>query len=151
MSPSVNRPSAFERAYQEGQSALEVSPQGTLAERLRSGGAGVAGFYTPTAVGTLLSEGKEVRQIDGRSYVLEDRIIADYCIMRGHKADTLGNVVYKGTSRNFNPVMATAARVTIVEVDDIVEPGQLDPEQIVTPGVFVNRIVQRPADFSPYL
>ena len=151
VSPSANRPSAFERAYQEGQSALEVSPQGTLAERLRSGGSGVGGFYTPTAVGTLLADGKEVREIDGRSYVLEDRIIADFCIMRGHVADTLGNVVYKGTSRNFNPVMATAARVTIVEVDEIVEPGQLAPEQIVTPGVFVNRIVERPADFSPYL
>ena len=151
VSPSINRPSAFERAYQEGESDLEVSPQGTLAERLRSGGAGVAGFYTPTAVGTLLGEGKELRDIDGRSYVLEQRILADFCIIRGHKADTLGNMVYKGTSRNFNPVMATAARVTIVEVDEIVEPGQLDPEEIVTPGVFVNRIVKRPADFSPYL
>ena len=151
VSPSINRPSAFERAYQEGESDLEVSPQGTLAERLRSGGAGVAGFYTPTAVGTLLGEGKELREIDGRSYVLEQRILADFCIIRGHKADTLGNMVYKGTSRNFNPVMATAARVTIVEVDEIVEPGQLDPEEIVTPGVFVNRIVKRPADFSPYL
>ena len=151
VSPSINRPSAFERAYQEGESALEVSPQGTLAERLRSGGAGVAAFYTPTAVGTLLGEGKEVRDIDGRVYVLEKRILADYCIIRGHKADTLGNMVYKGTSRNFNPVMATAARVTIVEVDEIVEPGELDPEEIVTPGVFVDRIVKRPADFSPYL
>ena len=151
VSPSINRPSAFERAYQEGESGLEVSPQGTLAERLRSGGAGVAAFYTPTAVGTLLGEGKEVREIDGRPYVLEQRILADFCIIRGHKADTLGNMVYKGTSRNFNPVMATAARVTVVEVDEIVEPGQLDPEEIVTPGVFVNRIVKRPADFSPYL
>ena len=151
VSPSINRPSAFERAYQEGESDLEVSPQGTLAERLRSGGAGVAAFYTPTAVGTLLGEGKEVREIDGRPYVLEKRILADFCIIRGHKADTLGNMVYKGTSRNFNPVMATAARVTVVEVDEIVEPGQLDPEEIVTPGVFVNRIVKRPAEFSPYL
>ena len=151
VSPSINRPSAFERAYQEGESDLEVSPQGTLAERLRSGGAGVAGFYTPTAVGTLLGEGKEVREIDGRQYVLEQQIIADYCIIRGHKADTLGNMVYKGTSRNFNPVMATAARVTVVEVDEIVEPGQLNPEEIVTPGIFVNRIVRRPEGFSPYL
>ena len=151
VSPSINRPSAFERAYQEGDSALEVSPQGTLAERLRSGGAGVAAFYTPTAAGTLLAEGKEVREIDGRPYVLEQRILADFCIIRGHKADTLGNIVYKGTSRNFNPVMATAARVTVVEVDEIVEPGQLDPEEIVTPGIFVNRIVKRPANFSPYL
>ena len=151
VSPSINRPSAFERAYQEGESDLEVSPQGTLAERLRSGGAGVGAFYTPTAVGTLLGEGKELRDIDGREYVLEQRILADFCIIRGHKADTLGNMVYKGTSRNFNPVMATAARVTIVEVDEIVEPGQLDPEEIVTPGIFVNRIVKRPDDFSPYL
>ena len=151
VSPSINRPSAFERAYQEGESDLEVSPQGTLAERLRSGGAGVAAFYTPTAVGTLLGEGKEVREIDGRHYVLEQRILADFCIIRGHKADTLGNMVYKGTSRNFNPVMATAARVTVVEVDEIVEPGQLDPEAIVTPGVFVDRIVKRPEGFSPYL
>ena len=151
VSPSINRPSAFERAYQEGESALEVSPQGTLAERLRSGGAGVAAFYTPTAVGTLLGEGKEVREINGRPYVLEQRILADYCIIRGHKADTLGNMVYKGTSRNFNPVMATAARVTIVEVDEIVKPGELDPEAIVTPGVFVDRIVKRHEDFSPYL
>ncbi len=151
VSPSINRPSAFERAYQEGQSGLEVSPQGTLAERLRAGGAGVAAFYTPTAVGTLLGEGKEVREINGRPYVLEQRILADFCIIRGHKADTLGNMVYKGTSRNFNPVMATSARVTVVEVDEIVEPGELDPEEIVTPGLFVNRIVKRPANFSPYL
>ena len=151
VSPSINRPSAFERAFLSGESTLEVSPQGTLAERLRSGGAGVGAFYTPTGVGTLLGEGKELREIGGRSYVLEQRIMADVCIIRGHKADTLGNMVYKGTSRNFNPVMATAARTTIVEVDEIVEPGELDPEAIVTPGVFVDRIVKRPAEFSPYL
>ena len=151
VSPSINRPSAFERAYQEGESTLEVSPQGTLAERLRSGGAGVAAFYTPTGFGTLLGEGKEVWEFNARPYVLEQRIIADFCIIRGHKADTLGNMVYKGTSRNFNPVMATAARTTIVEVDEIVEPGELDPEAIVTPGVFVDRIVKRPESFSPYL
>ena len=151
VSPSINRPSAFERAFLAGESTLEVSPQGTLAERLRSGGAGVGAFYTPTGVGTLLGEGKELREINGRSYVLEQRIVADFCIIRGHKADTLGNMVYKGTSRNFNPVMATAARTTIVEVDEIVEPGELDPEAIVTPGVFVDRIVKRPEGFSPYL
>ena len=151
VSPSINRPSAFERAYQEGESTLEVSPQGTLAERVRSGGAGVAAFYTPTAFGTLLGEGKEVRDIDGRPYVLEQSILADFCIIRGHKADSLGNMVYRGTSRNFNPVMATAARVTIVEVDEIVDPGELDPEAIVTPGVFIDRIVKRPKEFSPYL
>ena len=116
-----------------------------------TGGAGVAAFYTATAAGTLLAEGKETRVIDGKEYVLELGIKADFCIMRGHKADTLGNVVYKGTSRNFNPVMATAARVTIVEVDEIVELGSLDPEEIVTPGIFIDRIVKRPDDFSPYL
>ena len=151
VSPSINRPSAFERAFLAGESTLEVSPQGTLAERLRSGGAGVGAFYTPTGVGTLLGESKELREINGRSYVLEQGIMADFCIIRGHKADTLGNMVYKGTSRNFNPVMATAARTTIVEVDEIVEPGELDPEAIVTPGVFVDRIVKRPEGFSPYL
>ena len=151
VSPSINRPSAFERAFLAGESTLEVSPQGTLAERLRSGGAGVAAFYTPTGAGTLLAEGKELREINGRSYVLEQGIVADFCIIRGHKADTLGNMVYKGTSRNFNPVMATAARTTIVEVDEIVQPGELDPEAIVTPGVFVDRIVKRPDGFSPYL
>ena len=151
VSPSISRPTAFERAYQEGESELEVSPQGTLAERLRSGGAGVGAFYTPTAVGTLLGDGKELREIDGRQYVLEQQIIADFCIIRGHKADTLGNMVYKGTSRNFNPVMATAARVTVVEVDEIVQPGDLSPEEIVTPGIYVDRIVLRPPGFSPYL
>ena len=151
VSPSVSRPSAFEEAYNSGEATLEVVPQGTLAERLRAGGAGVAAFYTPTAVGTLLGEGKEIREIGGREYVLEHGIRADFCLIRGHKADTLGNVVYKGTSRNFNPVMATAARVTVVEVDEIVEPAELDPEAIVTPGIFVDRIVKRPGDFSPYL
>ena len=151
VSPSASRPSAFEEVYRRGEATLEVVPQGTLAERLRSGGAGVGAFYTPTAVGTLLAEGKETRHIDGKEYVLEHGIRADFCIIRGHKADTLGNVVYKGTSRNFNPVMATSARVTVVEVDEIVEPGELDPEAIVTPGIFVDRIVKRPDDFSPYL
>ena len=151
VSPSASRPSAFEEAYNRGETDLEVVPQGTLAERLRSGGAGVAAFYTPTGVGTLLAEGKETRVIDGKEYILEIGMRADYCIIRGHKADTLGNVVYKGTSRNFNPVMATTARITVVEVDEIVEPGQLSPEEIVTPGLFIDRIVLRPPDFSAYL
>ncbi len=151
VSPSTSRPSAFEDAYNRGDAELEVVPQGTLAERLRSGGAGVAAFYTPTGAGTLLAEGKETRIIDGREYILELALRADFCIIRGHKADTLGNVVYKGTSRNFNPVMATTARVTVVEVDEIVEPGELGPEEIVTPGLFVDRIVLRPPGFSPYL
>ena len=151
VSPSASRPSAFEEAFNRGETELEVVPQGTLAERLRSGGAGVAAFYTPTGAGTLLAEGKETRNIGGKDYVLEMGMRADFCIIRGHKADTLGNVVYKGTSRNFNPVMATTAKITVVEVDEIVEPGQLGPEEIVTPGLFIDRIVLRPSDFSAYL
>ena len=150
VSPRASRPSAFELAYQRGEVELEVVPQGTLAERLRAGGAGVAAFYTPTAVGTLLAEGKESRVIDGKEYVLETGLKADFCLIRAHKADTLGNLVYKGTSRNFNASMAPAATVTVVEVDEIVEPGGLNPEEIVTPGIFVQRIVQRPVEFSPY-
>ena len=151
VSPSPNTPTSFELALQRGEVELEVVPQGTLAERIRAGGAGVAAFYTPTGVGTMLAEGKETRTIDGKEYVLEHALKADYCLIRGHKADTLGNVVYKGTSRNFNPIMATSARITVVEVDEIVEPGVLGPEEIVTPGVYVDRIVLRPADFSPYV
>ena len=144
VSPRATQPNAFELAFQRGEVELEVVPQGTLAERLRAGGAGVTAFFTPTAAGTLLSEGKETRVIDGKEYVLERGLVADFALMRAHKA------VYKGTSRNFNMVMATAARVTVAEVDEIVEPGELGPEEIVTPGVYVHRIVKRPADFSPY-
>ena len=147
VSPSASRPSAFELAYRRGDVELELVPQGTLAERLRAGGAGIKAFYTPTGVGTLIGEGKESRVIDGKEYILEEALKADYCLIRGHKADTMGNVVYKGTSRNFNAVMAPAAGITVVEVDEIVEPGQLDPELIVTPGVYVNRIVRRPRGF----
>ncbi|MFQ6027076.1 MAG: 3-oxoacid CoA-transferase subunit A [Dehalococcoidia bacterium] len=150
VSPSASRPSAFELAYRRGEVELELVPQGTLAERLRAGGAGVAAFYTPTGAGTRIAEGKESRVIDGKEYVLERGLKADFCLIRGHQADTLGNVVYKGTSRNFNAVMAPAARVTVVEVNEIMEPGQLDPETIVTPGVYVDRVVKRPDDFSPY-
>ena len=150
VSPSVSRPSAFELAYRRGEVELELVPQGTLAERLRAGGAGIGGFYTPTGVGTQIAEGKETRTIEGKEYLLETGLRADYCLIRGYRADTLGNVVYKGTSRNFNSVMAPAAAVTIVEVDEIVAPGDLDPELIVTPGIYVSRVVKRPADFSPY-
>ena len=150
VSPRSGSPNSFELAYQRGDVGLELVPQGTLAERLRAGGAGVGAFYTPTAAGTLLADGKETRSIDGKEYVLEMGIVADFCLIRALKADTLGNVVYQGTSRNFNPVMAPAAKVTVVEVDEIMEPGTLTPEQIVTPGVYVDRIVQRPAGFSPY-
>jgi 3-oxoacid CoA-transferase subunit A len=150
VSPSASRPSSFELAYRRGEVELELVPQGTLAERIRAGGAGVAAFYTPTGVGTLIAQGKETRVIDGKEYLLEQALRADFCLIRGYKADTLGNVVYRGTSRNFNAVMAPAARTTVVEVDEIVEAGALDPEAIVTPGTYITRMVQRPPDFSPY-
>ncbi|MXZ92368.1 MAG: 3-oxoacid CoA-transferase subunit A [Chloroflexi bacterium] len=150
VSPSVSRPSEFELAYRRGEVDLELVPQGTLAERLRAGGAGIHAFYTHTGAGTLIAEGKETRNINGRNYVLEYGLLADFAIIRAHKADTNGNLVYRGTSRNFNAVMAPSARVTIAEVDEIVAPGQLDPEEIVTPGPFVQRIVQRPQGFTGY-
>ena len=143
VSASPSRPNAFELAYRQGKIELELVPQGTLAERIRAGGAGIPAFYTPTGVGTPVAQGKEIRTIDGREYVLEYALKADYAFIRAHKADRLGNLVYKGTSRNFNAAMATAARVTIAEVDEIVEPGGLDPDAVVTPGVYVQRIVKR--------
>ena len=150
VSPSVSRPSEFELAYRRGEVDLELVPQGTLAERLRAGGAGIHAFYTPTGAGTLIAEGKESRIIDGREHILEYGLQADFALLRAHQADTRGNLVYRGTSRNFNAVMAPAARVTVVEVDEIVEPGQLDPEAVVTPGVFVQRMVRRPDGFTGY-
>jgi 3-oxoadipate CoA-transferase alpha subunit len=150
VSPRPSRPSSFELAYRQGKADLELVPQGTLAERIRAGGYGIGGFYTPTGVGTQIAEGKETRIINGREYVLEYGIRADYALLRAHKADRMGNLVYRGTSRNFNAVMAPAADITIVEVDEIVEVGELDPDAIVTPGVFVQRIVARPPDFLPY-
>ncbi len=150
VSPSPRRPSSFELAYQKGEAELELSPQGTLAERIRAGGYGIGAFYTPTGAGTQIADGKEVRRTDRQTYLLEQGLWADFALIRAHKADTRGNLVYKGTSRNFNSVMAPAARVTVVEVDEIVEPSQLDPDAIVTPGIFIHRIVQRPPDFSPY-
>ena len=144
VSPSPSRPTSFERAYREGKVDLEVVPQGTLAERIRAGGAGIAGFYTPTGAGTLLAEGKESRTFDGREYLLEYALTADFALLRAHKADTLGNVVYRGTSQNFNAVMATAARTAIVEVDEIVDPVSLDPSAVHTPGIYVDRMVKIP-------
>ncbi|EKN66619.1 3-oxoadipate CoA-transferase subunit A [Neobacillus bataviensis LMG 21833] len=126
---------------QKGTIELEISPQGTLAERIRAGGAGVPAFYTPTAVGTELGEGKETREFNGRVHVLEQAITGDYAFIKGHRADRWGNIVYRKTQRNFNPVMATAATVTIAEVSQIVEVGELDPENIVTPSIYVHRLV----------
>ncbi|GGP17634.1 3-oxoacid CoA-transferase subunit A [Nonomuraea glycinis] len=132
----------FDELYRSGKIELEVVPQGNLAERMRAAGAGIGGFYTRTGAGTLLAEGKETREIDGRTYVLERPIAADVALISAHTADTLGNLVYRKTARNFNPVMATAATTTIVQVQHLVEPGALDPEAVVTPGIYVDRIVQ---------
>ena len=143
VSPSASRPNAFELAYRAGDVELEMVPQGTLAERIRAGGAGIPAFYTPTGIGTVVAEGKESRQFDGREYLLERNLTANYAFLRADKADTLGNTVYRGSSRSFNALMAPAAGITILEVDEIVQPGDLDPEVIVTPGIYVNRIVKR--------
>jgi len=130
-------------AYQEGKVEIELLPQGTFTEAIRLGGAGIPAFFTPTAGGTLLAEGKETRIINGREHVLEQSLTADVAIIRAHKADKAGNLVYKKTAQNFNPAMATAAKLTIVEVDEIVETGELDPDSIVTPFIFVDIIVKR--------
>lgn len=131
----------FDRAYREGRLELELVPQGNLAERIRAAGAGIGAFYSPTAVGTPLAEGKEHREIDGRMYLLEHPIRADYALISGLRADRWGNIVYRRTARNFGPIMATAARTTVVQVDELVPLGTLDPETIVTPGIFVDRVV----------
>ena len=133
---------AFEEQYSRGEVELEMVPQGTLAERIRAGGAGIAGFYTPTGVGTIVEEGKEKRTFDGKEYLLELALKADFALIKAHKADSLGNLTYRMTARNFNPVMATAAKITIAEVDEIVEAGELDPEAIITPGIYVNRVIK---------
>jgi 3-oxoacid CoA-transferase subunit A len=135
----------FERLYLSGQLELELVPQGTLAERIRAGGAGIPAFYTPTGVGTVVAEGKETRNIDGRDFLMERALTADFAFVRAYKADRLGNLIYRKASRNFNEVMATAGKITIVEVEEIVEVGELDPESIVTPAVYVDRIVQAPS------
>jgi 3-oxoacid CoA-transferase subunit A len=120
---------------------LTLVPQGTLAERIRAGGAGIPAFYTPAGVGTVVAEGKEVREFDGRSYVMERALTADFALIKAWRADRLGNLVYRRTARNFNPMMATAARCTIAEIEELVEPGVLDPDAVATPGIYVHRIV----------
>jgi 3-oxoacid CoA-transferase subunit A len=131
----------FAEQYLAGELELEFNPQGTLAERIRAGGAGIPGFYTKTGVGTLIAEGKEVREFEGERYVLERGIVGDLAIVHAWKGDKEGNLVYRKTARNFNPVMATAGRVTVAEVEHLVESGQIEPDQIMTPGIFVHRIV----------
>jgi 3-oxoacid CoA-transferase A subunit len=136
------RHSLFEEQYKRGEVELELVPQGTLAERMRAAGAGIPGFYTATGVGTMIAEGKETKGFDGREYLLERSLGADFALIKADSADGLGNLTYHGTGRNFNPVMATAAKTVIAEVGGVVAPGELDPEQIVTPGIYVDRIVR---------
>ncbi|MBW8866063.1 MAG: CoA transferase subunit A [Acidobacteria bacterium] len=132
----------FERQFLTGELEVELVPQGTFAERIRAGGAGIGGFFTPTGYGTLVAEGKETRTIDGKMFVLERPLTADFAFVKAWKGDRAGNLVYRRTARNFNPVMATAARVTIAEVEHLVEPGEIDPDHVVTPGIFVRHILQ---------
>ena len=142
VSSYVGENNNFEQQFLSGELEVQLVPQGTLAERIRCGGAGIPGFYTPTAVGTMLGEGKEVREFDGREYLLERGIRADFAIVNAYKGDRLGNLVYRKTARNFNPLCATAGKITIAEVENLVEVGELDPEEIVTPGIYVDRIVK---------
>jgi 3-oxoacid CoA-transferase subunit A len=142
ISSYVGENKEFERQYLAGELELEFNPQGTLAERIRAGGAGIFGFYTRTGAGTLVAEGKESRVVNGDTYILETGLTADLSIVKAWKGDTEGNLIYRKTARNFNPMMATAGRVTIAEVEELVEAGTLDPNQIHTPGIFVQRIVQ---------
>ncbi len=142
ISSYVGENKEFERQYLSGELQLEFNPQGTLAERIRAGGAGILGFFTRTGAGTLVAEGKEQRVANGETYVFETGLVADLAIVKAWKGDTEGNLVYRKTARNFNPMMATAAQVTVAEVEELVAPGTLDPDQIHTPGIFVQRIVR---------
>jgi len=141
ISSYVGENKEFERQYLAGELQLEFNPQGTLAERIRAGGAGIPAFFTATGVGTLVAEGKEVRNFDGRDYVMETGLVADLAIVKAWKADGRGNLQFRKTARNFNPMMATAGKMTVVEVEHIVPTGTLDPDQIHTPGIYVDRIV----------
>ncbi len=141
VSSYVGENKEFERQYLGGELEIEFNPQGTLAERLRAGGAGIAGFYTKTGVGTLVAEGKPHQDFDGETYILERGIIADLAIVKGWKADTSGNIIFRKTSRNFNPMVATAGRVTVAEVEEIVPEGGLEADSIHTPGVYVQRLI----------
>jgi 3-oxoadipate CoA-transferase alpha subunit len=134
---------AFDTLYRQGKVELELVPQGTLIERIRCAGAGLGGFYSPVGVGTLLGEGKEIKVIDGREFLLERPLPADFALLRGHKSDPFGNVTYYKTGRNYSPMMATAAKTVVIEVDELVDIGGIDPEHVVTPCIFVDRVVLR--------
>lgn len=145
ISSYVGENATFERQYLSGELELEFCPQGTLAERIRAGGAGIPAFFTPTGVGTVVADGKEVRSFDGRDYVMERGITGEFALVKAWKADPFGNLVFRKTARNFNPMMATAGKITVAEVEEIVDYGELDPDQIHTPGVFVQRIFKAPS------
>ena len=144
ISSYVGENKTFMNQYLAGELEIEFNPQGTLAERIRAGGAGIPAFFTKTGVGTLIAEGKPVQEFDGERYVMERGLVADLSIVHAYLGDTEGNLVYRKTARNFNPPMATAGKVTVVEVEKLVEPGQIDPDHIMTPGVFVQRIISVP-------
>ena len=145
ISSYVGENKLFAQQYLAGELELEFNPQGTLAERIRAGGAGIPAFFTKTGVGTIIADGKDVREFDGEKYVMERGLVADISIVHAWKGDTEGNLIYRKTARNFNPMMATAGKVTIAEVEHLVQPGELDPDAIITPGVFVQRIVHHPS------
>ncbi|MBI4455342.1 MAG: CoA transferase subunit A [Acidobacteria bacterium] len=142
ISTYVGENKLFEKQVLSGELEIELVPQGTFAERIRAGGAGIGGFFTPTGFGTVVAEGKEVREIDGRTYILEKPLWADFAFVKAWKGDKMGNLIYGMTAQNFNPLMATAAKVTIAEVEELVEPGGLDPNCIHTPGIYVQKILQ---------
>jgi 3-oxoacid CoA-transferase subunit A len=142
ISSYVGENAEFERQLLSGELEVELIPQGTLAERVRAGGAGIPAFYTPAGVGTEVASGKEVRDFNGKPYLMEQWLVADFALVKAWKGDTSGNLMYKGTARNFNPMMATAGKITIAEVEELVQPGELDPNNIHTPGIYVHRIFQ---------
>ncbi len=140
LSSYVGENATFEKQFMSGELELEFCPQGTLAERLRAGGAGIPAFYTPTGVGTKIAEGKEVREFNGRQFILEKGITGDFAFVKAWKGDKFGNLIYRKTARNFNPMIATAGKITVAEVEELVEVGELDPDQVHTPGVYIQRI-----------
>ena len=144
ISSYVGENATFEKQFLSGELEVELTPQGTLAERLRAGGAGIPAFFTPTGVGTVVSEGKEVREFDGREYVMERAITGDIALVKAWKGDKFGNLIFRKTARNFNPMVATAGKITIAEVEELVEVGELEPDQVHTPGIFVQRIIKGP-------
>lgn len=144
ISSYVGENKLFAQQYLAGELQLEFNPQGTLAERIRAGGAGIPAFFTRTGVGTIIADGKDIREFDGENYVMERGLVADLAIIHAWKGDTEGNLVYRKTARNFNPMMATAGKITVAQVEHLVKPGEIDPDHIITPGIFVQRIIHTP-------